>query len=151
MELTQEIIDYCEKRYKWDDDARQELYIKILEAPDDTVINKGWCQKVHNNMVNGDRRGEQRRAELRVDNYDTILNNLGLDGHEDDPAEITEGEQHILKQYNGMSPLLQETLIQYYVEGRTPEDIAGENWEDPGAVRKRITRARNQLKGETYE
>jgi len=156
-EVTQQLIDVVEK-CKWPEDTKQDFYVMWLELPEEEAPdfeNSRAMRSYANHYMYNIRRNEtaktSRQASLRTENAEAIMRGMALDGQGEDPAEILEGEQHILKQYNDMSPLLQETLIQYYVEGRTPEDIAGENWEEPGAVRKRITRARNQLKGETYE
>ena len=146
MEIPQDILKYCESCYKWTDDGRQEVYMAILELEDDIEINKGWCQKVYQNLHHNERRNEQNRVRLRQDNYDEIIKNLGLLNEPDDPQYEAEVEEDIVIKLNGLSAVLRDTLIQYYVEGRSPEAIAALGNENVEAVRKRITRARNQLK-----
>ena len=146
MELRQDIIDYCERQWSWDDDVRQDLYVKILEIEEPIEINYGWCVEVYNNMVKNNIRDEQNRARLREDNYDEIVKNLGLLNEPDDPQYEAEVDEDIVIKLNGLSAALRDTLIQYYVEGRSPEAIAALGNENVEAVRKRITRARNQLK-----
>ena len=147
MEIPQDLLQYCESCYKWDDDRRQEVYVKILELEDGTEINKGWCVEVYQNLASNTRRDEENRTQLRADNYDAIVRNLGLAGQADDPSGILESDDEILTKLDSLSAVLRDTLIEYYVEGRSPEDVAEANNENVEAVRKRITRARNQLKG----
>lgn len=148
MEIPQDILTYCESCYKWDDDVRQEVYMKIMSMPEDAEINKAWCLRVYANLFMDIRKVEGNRTRLREDNYDLIVRNLGLEGTDDDPHDIAAADQLILKHLKSLSALLRYTLVQYYVEGRSPEDIAEADNENVEAVRKRITRARNLLKGE---
>ncbi len=148
MDLPKEIVDYCESCFKWDDDIRQEVYLEILALAPHAEINKAWCVAVYNAKMHNVRRDEGNRARLREDNHDLIVNNLGLAATADDPADLSAAEELILIKVLSLSAALRNTLIQYYVEGRSPETIAKMGNENVEAVRKRITRARNLLKGE---
>jgi len=147
MNIPTRIVLFCEDQGQWDDDIRQELYVKMLEM-DDFDITKRWCITTYNNIRMNTSRNEANRARLREDNYDEIVKNLGLDGVEAGPEGTTDAESSILIHFNSLSALLRETLIEHYIEGRAPEEMALAHGENVEAVRKRITRARNLLIGD---
>lgn len=149
MDIPQDILDYCESCYKWDEDMRQEVYLKILELPPGTEINKGWCVAVYNNLNASDKRMEHRHKELERENADAIRAVFYEDNQAADPADVIEASEALSSRFADLSPLVRRTLEQYYVEGLTVEDIAALEWVDEEAIRKRITRGRNLLKGET--
>jgi len=151
MEIPTEIMKYCQSCYKWDDDLRQDVYMKIMELPEGTEVNKAWCLTVYRHLWTNRNFIEGNRARLREENYDLIVNNLALDKAADDPADTAESEDTILKHLDSLSAALQDTMIQFYFEGRSAEEIAETNNENVEAVRKRITRARKQLKGDTND
>lgn len=147
MKLTTDLLDYCEGSLKWDEDLRQEVYVKILEAPDGTVINKGWLVRVYENLRTDKHRQDNNQLRLREENYDAIVQNLALTSPGDDPVDILTASEEIQERLDGLSPLLKTTLEAVVIEGMTPEDVAEEMDTTPNVIYKRIHDARHTLKG----
>lgn len=151
MELTQDVVSIV-NRANVPEDAKQEFYLKWLESEDKTFPTVGQLRAYIFNTLkhtSGNLRfTEINRRRIEQENHEAIISGLGLDESPDNPAEEVEMQDAILTKLDSLSAVLRETLVQYYVEGRAPEDIAEANGENVEAVRKRITRARNQLKGE---
>ena len=154
MELTAERIEALDK-LSWPDDLKQDFAVKVLEGTLDAEPNnltefKRWANKCLLHMHMNETRKETNRKRLESENADSIAKEL-FDRQlhlGEDPSDVLEMEDSIGTLLDSLSALNRATLIEYYVEGRTPEDIAAANGENVEAVRKRITRARNQLKGE---
>jgi len=151
-ELTQQIMDVVDST-KWPDDMKQDFYVRWLENEEGPTFEnvyqiKSYCNQYLHNLKRNDNRLTRNRVRLELENHEQIVRNLALDDHPDDPAEIVEAEEQILINLLSLSAVLKDTLIQYYIEGCTPEEIAKTNGENVEAVRKRITRARNLLKGQ---
>lgn len=95
-------------------------------------------------------RDKSRRRELITENETLIRDNLHCNNNAgEDPLDILIAEEGIVIKLLSMSAVLRDTLTKYYVEGRSPEAIAKMDNENVEAVRKRITRARNLLKGDS--
>jgi len=153
-ELTNQIIDVVEAT-KWPEDEKQDFYLRWLEddeAPEFESVHqiKSYCNQYLNNLKRNTDKKARNRVRLEVDNHDTIVNELGLGGEDDDPALLAEAEEQILIKCLSLSAVLLNTLKMYYIEGRSPEEIAKTGNENVEAVRKRITRARNLLQGEVH-
>lgn len=148
MEICNTVMSTVEKA-NLPEDVKQDFYVKwlemdALEFPTDGQLKAYIFKALKNDNLNKYFQ-EQNRARLREENHEQIIANLGMNDFPDDPADIAADREDILIKLNGLSAALRDTLIQYYIEGRTPEEIAATNYENVEAVRKRITRARNQL------
>jgi len=149
-ELTDFIIEVVEKS-RFPEDMKQDFYVAWLESEEElTFENKAhtasYIRGFINNLTNNNKKVEKNRVRLIMENADQIAADLHV--RQDfgiDPAEVVEFEQEILIKIDSLSAALRNSFIQYYVEGRSPEEIAETNNENVEAVRKRITRARNQL------
>jgi DNA-directed RNA polymerase specialized sigma24 family protein len=152
-ELTQEVIDVVEAA-NWPEDVRQDFYVKWLEneeEPTFTSVNqiKAYCGSFLNYMKSNADRVDRNRARLLQENAVHLEADLHV--RQDvgaDPMDLMIAEESIGIKLDSLSAVLKDTLTKHYVEGRSPEDIAEANDENVEAVRKRITRARNILKGE---
>lgn len=147
MEIPNDIMEYVESCWRWDDDMRQDVYMKILDLPDGTEINKAWCVKVYENLKEDARKVEARRVELRRDNHALIVSRLGLDSAADTPEGVLAAEAAATRILRELSPLLRATAEQHYMEGMTPEEIADAEGVDSAAIYKRLQRVRDHLKG----
>ena len=135
----------------FDDDIKQEFFVKILEEEqvvfDNASHMKGYViQRLHNLQSNA-HRVESRRKEIEYEAQDDIVRTLGLNTSAADPQAILQAMEELEERVSGLSWLLQGTLTDYYVNGMTPEEIATRDGENVEAVRKRLTRGRNELKG----
>jgi len=146
MELKQAMITYCEAQ-PWDEDIRQDVYAKILETAE-TPITEAWLSTVYHNLKKNNLRDERRRAEIRTDNHDAIVNTLGLNDEEADPLDSLMQDEDIQRKLKLLTPLLLQTLIRVFVEGMSPEELA--KWESTTAntIYQRIHQTRKLLEGD---
>ncbi len=94
-------------------------------------------------------RKEARRREIEQEHGESINRNLSGSAVEvtADPIQLEMFEEAMDRITGQLSPLLQETLERYYVEGWTAEEIA-ENQQIPvPTVYKRLQRARDFIEG----
>ena len=155
-ELTQQVIDAVEG-LRFPEDIKQEFYLRWLESPEPeapfTSVHHitGFCTSYMNNMLKNQRKVDTNRKRIERENSDAIKAVFYEDNQAADPAEIVEAQATMSARLDQLSPLVRRTLEQYYVEGLTVEDIAALEWVDEEAIRKRITRGRNLLKGEVND
>lgn len=149
MKIPQEIVDYIESCFKWDEDIKQEVYLAILEKPEGYEINKGWCQSTYENLRNRDARDERRHRQILQDNADSVRATFFSENQADDPSDVLSADELVGSRYAQLSPLVRKTLEMHYIQGMTIEDIAGQEWVDPNVIYKRLQRGREILKGET--
>jgi len=151
VQVTQEVLDIVEKANVLED-VKQDFYIKWMEMEPLDFPTPGQLRAyvflTMRHMAGNHLHKERNRKRLESDHYEDIVRGLGLNYSPDDPAHLEEARGLILTKLDSLSPLLRMTLEMYYLDGRTPREIAeafeGDTEE---AVRKRITRARNITKG----
>jgi len=146
MQLTPQMIAFCEKQ-KWDEDLRQEVYVKVLEC-DHTETHDGWLSTIYSNLLTDKRRATKLHADLIQAHYDTIVKTLALDGTNADPMDIRDSEQQIEVRLKDLSYLLRATLDLVLIEGYTPEELAEREGTTANVIYQRIHQARKLLKGE---
>lgn len=145
MNLTQEMIDYCESQ-PWDDDMRQEVYVKILEEPSKDV-NHAFLSRVYTNVVKNQIRDEARRRELMEGNLDEIRRTLGIDDLSADVVEELSAAEEIIWKVKDLSHLLRATLYKMLIEGKTPDEVANDERTTPNVIYKRLHDIKQQLTG----
>ena len=151
-EVTEQLLRVVDT-LNWGDDTKQDFFVRWLERKDDLEFdNDGHLAT----FVNQDMRyynlneikvaANRERLEMLHTSLlaDELHDRMQTDNS--DPLSNLIEEETIAINLDSLSAALRETAIQYYVEGRAPEDIATLNDENVAAVRKRITRARQQLK-----
>jgi len=146
MQLTPQMIAFCEKQ-KWDEDLRQEVYVKVLEC-DVAATHDGWLSTIYSNLLTDKRRATKLHADLIQAHYDTIVKTLALDGTNADPMDIRDSEQQIEVRLKDLSYLLRATLDLVLIEGYTPEELAEREGTTANVIYQRIHQARKLLKGE---
>jgi DNA-directed RNA polymerase specialized sigma24 family protein len=149
MDITKDILEYCEKQ-NWDEDLRQEVYVKLLEQEEEVLFPRTFIQTTYKNIWQNHRRIEERRVELVRENEEEIRNNFGLpkEGKAHDPLDVLIGMEEVSERLDNLSPLLRDTVERVYLDGKTPEEVAKEDVEEVAAVYKRISRAKKLLQGE---
>jgi DNA-directed RNA polymerase specialized sigma24 family protein len=152
MQLTDTIIEYIEGRLA--EEFKQDIYIKILEMEGElpefespTDMGK-WMTRLVQNHYGNVKFMEDNRARLMEENDDLIRSLYGYNEENCDPLDELLALEEMEERINSLSPLLRDTFEAYYVEGRTPEEIAELTGDGIEAVRKRITRARDKVKGD---
>lgn len=147
MQIPQEILTYIEKQWKWDEDLKQDLIVDLLELPEDAQVNKSWCVTWYNRHKVNESVKQNNRKRLEEENVDAILAFCHPNSRSDDPMDLLIAHEEMDERFDGLSPLLYDTLEAIELEGRTPEEIAAENGESVEAVYKRAQRARKILQG----
>jgi len=139
----------------WDDDLIQDFYLWHLKYGKEEMSYpymdveriKAYILSVLMNIRSNKLMKERRRQQLDKSEAERIKQNLGYRESNADPLQVLSADESLSGRLNDMSPLLRETLLAFIQDGLSPEDIAKRDGDDVEAVRKRITRARNQLKG----
>jgi DNA-directed RNA polymerase specialized sigma24 family protein len=144
MKITQEMIEFAEAQ-KWDEDLKQDMYVKLLEQPDDYMEGVGveslMTQVYNRNVIDGARK-EARRKELVQENVQAIE---ALHGTDDihDPIEYL-AVDNLFSRMHCLSPLLYNTL-QDYVYGASIQEIAEKNNVDANTIYQRIHAIKKEL------
>lgn len=151
MKLTEKLTNYIQHTFSGD--LRQEIILKILEMdgtlPDfKTKIDMAkWVSTVTSNMrrnqqfIEGNRYYllQEHAPEAEEWNYVPSTN---------DPMEDYIVHEELTERFDKLSTLLRDTLEEYYIEGKTMKEIAERTGDSEMAVRLRLFRARNIVKGE---
>lgn len=144
MKITTEMIEFAEKQ-TWDDDARQDVYVVLLEKEEGYMGNVSVEQLVTSiynlRMLNGYRQ-DTRRKELVQENVQAIERFHGTDDIHD-PIEYM-GAEEMLDRVASLSPLLYNTLHDY-VDGMTVPEIAARHNTNNNTVYQRIHEIKQEL------
>ena len=93
-------------------------------------------------------RNESRRREIEAENVDHIKANI-LGAREElaaDPLDLLIAGE-VGASFEDLSPLLQRTVTEYYIEGQTTTEIAESHGATEGAIRERLRQAREIIRG----
>jgi DNA-directed RNA polymerase specialized sigma24 family protein len=145
MELTQDMIDYCESQ-PWDDDLRQEVYIKVLEA-DEADVNHPWLSRLYTNALADQHQVSMRRNELMEGHIDEVRRALGIEDLSADVVEELSAVEEIIWKLKDLSPLLRATLYKMLIEGKNPDEVANDERTTPNVIYKRLHTIKQQLTG----
>ncbi len=141
----EQAYEYIQSRSDWTEDEQQDLLVKLLEwDKEEKELSKAFIQQCYTFSKIDEVRKARRRAELNETH-----GGWETDEFHPDPLDQLIHEEEVGARMDSLSPLLMDTLVDYYIHGRTPEEIADEQGENVWAIRKRIERARNTMKGET--
>jgi len=152
MELTTRTINMAES-LNWDDDLRQDVYVKWLEADDrpldiDTDSKlKAYLQEFYFNVKRGSDSKEKRRREIEQESVEAITRELGLADDADDPMEVLIAEEGIYDILKDMSPLIRGTFERVIVEGDSVEAEAEREKVSANTIYQRVWEAKQTLKG----
>ena len=147
MELTTEMIEYCEKQ-PWDDDDRQDVYVRVLEHEGEpSSVNNAWLSRMYTNLRNNRARDDARRREI-VGDAQATLAGMVSDDNTADPLDILMSQEEIENRVSGLSTLLYDTLVSHVVHGATPHELAVRYDVKEEVIYKRLQRARELVKGE---
>lgn len=148
-ELTKEIIDFVQRqvKYGWDEDIAQDLYIEIMEHPDES-IGTGWVYQKYQWMWRDRARKEKRRLEILDEIGEQAANMRGPDEYADDPMDLLEFEEEVRDRLRGMSDTLLRTAEYIYLEGLTPDEAAAKEGIARNAIDQRVHNIKKQLRGE---
>lgn len=149
MEIPQWMVAYMEEK-SWDDDIRQDMYVRLLEM-DDKQINKTYLCLMYSSLVANKASVDNRRAEIVQDNVNAIRSALGMDAEAADPMDVLELEEELSSALVGLSPVLFETLERAIINGESPEDLAEEEGVEPNTIYQRVWKVKQQLRGTTND
>lgn len=143
MQLTQEVIDYIEKR-PWDEDYKQDVYVRLLEYETPIKDPFAFIETTYKNVVTDEYRHAAVRKELEQEMSERLKELVGQDDSSD-PREYLEAET-ILKTAGKLSDVLARTL-DHILEGWTPAEMAVEDGVEVNVIYQRIWQLKQWLKG----
>lgn len=140
MKITTAMMEQIEALS--DDDARQDLYVKLLEWVDQPTCEAAFIQTMYNNILKDRRRTESRRREIEQDHKEEFMPNGDDDSH--DPMEYIEGEA-LVGRLEKLSPLLYNTLCLVQVERKSIKEVAEQHGVSEAVIHTRIHRAKELI------
>ena len=149
MELQPWMIEYVEA-HAWDEDLKQDIYVKLLEL-EDKEIDTNYLSRMYSNARLDERRIEARRREIEVESVDYITSALGLVDEGCDPMDLMIAEQEVARKLKELSPILRVTLERVVIDGAEPEDVAVEEGTSVNVIYQRVHQAKTILRGENNE
>lgn len=127
------------------EDIAMEAYLKLLETDAEVKHPFTLGYTIAQNLAKNHIRDEQHRREALRDNA-VEVRKLQAGGGED-PAAIVEAEER-MERLDSLTPILRSTVEDYYVEGLSIKEIAAKEGANESAVKVRLHRAREIVKGE---
>lgn len=155
MKLTPEIIEIAEDMPNWDEDLRQDLYVKWLEADEeefdlDTPAKiRAYLHQRYKNLKYNRDSVAARRAELEKENVEAITRNLGLADVAADPFDKLAAEEEVTLRLKEMSPLIRETFDRVILGGESIEAVALDERTTANVIYQRVWEAKKILQGDT--
>lgn len=145
MNVSDSLFKFIESR-PWDEDDKQELYIRVLEYNGPEIRNtNAWISVMYYRMLANRKNTEVRRREILTEAASTIEGLIGEDENQD-PYDYLVAEE-VLTRHKKLSPVLSDTIEEIYIKGKTPEELATEQEESSATIYKRIERAKKALAG----
>jgi len=146
MEITREMISFIEKQ-SWEEDLKQTVYLKILEATP-VPVHHGWIVSLYRNAWLDDMRKSTRQKEILEENVGAVAENLGMRDTTSDPYDVLEAAEELHSRAESLSPLYAYTMVRLFFDGLTPEELAAEEGVDRNAIDQRVHNIKKALKGE---
>lgn len=152
MDLSPTVIRIMENM-NLDDDIRQDLYVLWLEAEDerqefDSTVHLGsYIAGWYRNMKRNNHKIEANRRRLEVVHYDELADLHYGGSSVNTPEEMMELQEDMAARIGGLSDSMMDVMQEYYVEGKTDEEIAETRGTTEGAVRVLRHRGSKILKG----
>jgi RNA polymerase sigma factor (sigma-70 family) len=124
------------------DDVAQEVWIAANEAPPRGVVHlRGWLAAVTRNAARAHRRGESRRRarELAAARGERL---------EDESELVARGEtcRRVVAAVMALEEPYRSTVLRRYLDGWSSAEIAARDGVDDAAIRKRLSRAMQELR-----
>lgn len=150
MEITEDVMSIAENA-NWDEDVKQEFYLKWLEK--DSAVTfvgksdlKRYMHQFYSNMRRRETEKTMRRQSIEQDNSEAITRELGLDGQAADPCDllmIGEEYEDIVTQ---LSPLIRRAYESVVINGESVEDVAVGGRTTPNVIYQRVHEAKRIIK-----
>lgn len=146
MKITPEQYDWIYKQ-KWDEDARQEALIKLLEydPPNEGTDYKKLFYTVYRHTLIDMIRKESNREDLRADNPKR-LEQLHNDQDVFDPYLHIKAKD-LARKITALTEA-QIEVVQFLMEGLTLAEIAAKLGVNPNAIYQRVFAAKKELENE---
>lgn len=143
MEITQEVMDVIEG-FELDEDAKQDAYIKILEADDfPDFTSKTHRDNYIRQLVFWTRKNEYNKEANRrriIDENEREIRDLYAQYEEfaEDPSNILQHEQELNTFLEDLSDTHRRTFERLYLDGLTPAELAAEEGVARNAIDQRV-------------
>ena len=148
MELSKTLISIIEK-HSLPEDLKQDLYVQLLET-DDVEFEEPedvfrFVNAYLHNLRKNSAKVEANRERLRVENEETIRENIHPGAYADDPLDELIAVEEFDNKLDALSPLLRRTAEDLLLEGMTPEQLAESEGTTANVVYQRIFRIKEAL------
>ena len=149
-ELTSSVMDIVESS-KWDDDTKQDFYVRWLELEDmpefvELSHLRGYCQQVYNNLHRNELRKKRNRQRIEQESKDEIIRELGLDGQSADPRDLLMAQEEYEDILKHMSPLIRAAYTGVVLNGEDVGSVAEAGRTTPNVIYQRVWEAKKQIK-----
>lgn len=139
------------KDYNEAENVAQEVFLQIyLSLPQYKEDNfKGWIGRITSNKsIDWLRKKKSKFREEVMVNSEELMNNLNLMDVET-PEDIVvrrEKQEEVIRLCKSVSPIYENVIVKFYLEGKTYEEIAKEEGTTIKTIASRLYRGRNILK-----
>src|SRR5688572_15743607 len=126
------------------EDVAQEVWLAASERPPQSDSNpRAWLSVVTRHLVHSSKRaeGRRRRRELKVARSED-------EGRDDDVLARAETSQRLATAVMTLEEPYRSTVLRRYLDGLGAAEIAAHDGVSEAAVRKRLSRAMQQLRGQ---
>lgn len=139
------------KDYNEVENVAQEVFLQIfISLPNYKNDNfKAWIGRITSNKsIDWIRKKKSKFKEEILENEDYLIDNPDF-SHRETPEEILldkERKEAISKLCKSVSPIYEDVIVKFYLEGKSYEEIALEEGVTVKTIASRLYRGRNMLK-----
>lgn len=144
------------KDYNEVENVAQEVFLQIyLSLPNYQDDNfKAWISRITSNKsIDWIRKKKSKFREDVMENSEELIDNIN-DNSVDTPEEIfleNEKREEISKMCSSISPIYEDVIRKFYLEGKSYEEIAQEEEVSVKTIASRLYRGKNMLKDKWRE
>ncbi len=151
MNITDDMYEYITRIVPNEDD-RQDVFVQLLEIPKDkepTFTNeammKSWLYVVAKRQIGMRLKKEKWRDGLEADNVVSLEQWSGVHGKEPSPEDVLDAEERMQEVIDLLSDRERDVFERIILDGESYEDVAGDMWISPGAVRQHVSRIKKKI------
>lgn len=133
------------------ENVAQEVFLQIyISLPTYEADNfKGWVSRITSNKsIDWIRKKKSKFREEVMENSEELIENLNIN-HVNTPEEIfleNEKSEQVSKMCKSISPIYEDVIRKFYLEGKSYEEIAKEEKVSVKTIASRLYRGKNMLK-----
>lgn len=124
-----------------------QIYLSLNKYESDNF--KGWISRLTSNKTIDYMRSKKRHfKEEVIDHSEEVIEKIRINEVETPEESLVknEREEEIMKICRSLSPIYRETILKFYMEGKSYEEIAEEEGVTEKTIASRLYRGRNMMK-----